>query len=113
VTTLVRQETALAKAELGQKAARLGKDAGAMAGGGALGYAGFLALAGGIAALLAWTSMPAWAAALMAGVTLAGLGAYLAWTGYLRLRGEDLQPRATIASLRELGRSPRRRGRAR
>ena len=43
LTTLVRQEIALARTELGQKAAQVGRNVGFLALGGAVAYAGFLA----------------------------------------------------------------------
>ena len=50
LTTLVRQEMALATTELGHKATRVGRHLGFLALGGAVAYAGFLAL---VAALIA------------------------------------------------------------
>src|SRR5678809_1459440 len=63
VKTLVRQEAQLAKTELGQKAGRVGKDVGFLAAGGAVAYAGLLAIIGSLIAMLAHV-MPWWAAAL-------------------------------------------------
>jgi hypothetical protein len=49
ITTLLRQEVTLAKTELSQKAAHVGRDVGFLLAGGAVAYAGLLAL---VAALI-------------------------------------------------------------
>lgn len=51
--TLVRQEVALAKTELTQTATEVGKDVGFLAVGGAVAYAGFLAILAAIILALA------------------------------------------------------------
>lgn len=52
-STLVRQEVALAKVELTEKASRAGKDVGRLAVGGAVGYAALLASLAALIILLA------------------------------------------------------------
>ncbi len=102
VTTLVRQELALAKAEMTQKAAKVGKDAGLIAAGGLVAYAGFLAL---VAALILglWTlGVPAWASALLVGLVVTAGGGLLVWNGINALKHEDLTPRQTIESIESL-----------
>ena len=64
---LVRQEVALAKTEMSQKAAQVGKDVGFLAAGGALAYAGLLAILAGVIAVLGLV-IPIWLAALLVGV---------------------------------------------
>jgi len=54
ITTLVRQEMALAKAEMSQKAAKVGKDVGFIAAGGLVAYAGLLALVAALILGLWW-----------------------------------------------------------
>jgi len=98
ITTLVRQEATLAKTELGQKAARVGKDVGFLAAGGAVAYAGLLAIIASIIAMLAHV-MPWWAAALLVGVVVASVGAFLVTRGLAALKREDLTPHATLESL--------------
>lgn len=73
ITTLVRQEATLARTEMSQKVARLGKDVG----------------------------MPWWASALLVGVVIAGIGGALVWSGLNAIKHEDLTPRETIDSLKE------------
>ena len=100
-TTLVRQEISLAKAELGQKASRLGRDVGWLAAGGALAYAGLLALLAALIGLLAHAGMAWWAAALVVGVVVAGTGGFLVGKGLNALKQADLAPRQTLESIRE------------
>ncbi len=99
-TTLVRQEIALAKTEMTQKATRLAKDVGFLVVGGAVIYAGFLAILAAIIVLLAgW--IPAWLAALLVGVVVAGVGFGMVQKGRQALTHEDLAPRETVEQIRE------------
>jgi hypothetical protein len=52
LSTLIRQETALAKTELSEKVSSVGKDVGTMAVGGAVAYAGFLAIVAAVILVL-------------------------------------------------------------
>lgn len=99
--TLVRQEVALAKTEISQKASRMGKDAGFIAAGGAVAYAGLLAIIAAVIILLAQAGIPWWASALLVGIVVAGSGAFLIWKGLQALKREDLTPRETLATLKE------------
>lgn len=73
---LVRQEIALAKAELKEKAAGVAKQAALFAGAGLLAYAGLLALFAALVLGLIAIGVVAWLAALSVGV-LVLLGAFL------------------------------------
>src|SRR5919202_872161 len=75
--TLVRQEVDLAKTELGQKASRVGRDIGFLAVGGAVAYAGFLAILAAIIIGLATAGLPWWLAALIVGLVVAAVGDFL------------------------------------
>jgi len=101
ITALVRQEAALAKTELSHKAARIGKDVGLLAAGGAVAYAGLLAIVASLVMLLALAGLPGWASALLVGIVVAGLGGFLVMRGLDALKREDLTPRETIATLKE------------
>lgn len=101
ITTLVRQEAALAKTEMSQKLARIGKHVGLMAAGGTIVYAGLLALLAAIIILLAQAGMDLWASALLVGIVVAGIGGFLVWKGLDSLRREDLTPRQTLETLKE------------
>lgn len=102
IATLVRQEAALARAEISQKASRIGKHVGLLAAGGAVAYAGLLAIVAAVIIILAQhTGLSWWASALIVGIVVAGLGAFLAWKGLDALRHEDLAPRQTLETLKE------------
>ena len=73
---LVREEVALAKAELTRTETQAGKDIGVLVIGGAVAYAGLLALLAAAILALA-TVLPAWLAALIVGLVVAGVGALL------------------------------------
>lgn len=99
-TTLVRQEVALAKTELSQKAASVGKDVGFLAAGALVLYAGFLALVAFAIIALAY-AMPWWLAALLVSLVVMGIGAFLVWSGLAHLKTVDLTPHMTIETLQE------------
>lgn len=106
--TLVRQEVALAKAELAEKAVNVGKDLAFIAAG------AFVALAGGLALLyaliLGLTVLLAgplddetarWLAPLIVGVLIVVAAGALIWTGYSSLKRRDLVPRKTTETIQE------------
>ena len=99
-TTLVRQEVELAKTEMTQKASRVLKNVGFLAIGGAVAYAGFLAIIAAVIILLA-AILPWWLSALLVGIVIAATGGFLIWKGLDALKKEDLVPRQTIESLKE------------
>lgn len=97
---LIRQEIALAKVELGEKAARLRSQASLMAAGGIALYTGALALVAGLILLLA-LAMPAWASALLVGTAIATVGAVLLLRGKNNLEKLDLKPHETVSNVRQ------------
>jgi uncharacterized membrane protein YqjE len=99
-STLVRQEVALAKTELTQKAASVGKDVGFLVAGAAVAYAGFLALIAFVIIALAH-AIPWWLSALIVGVVVAGIGGFLVMRGINDLKEQDLAPRQTLNTLKE------------
>jgi purine-cytosine permease-like protein len=99
-STLVRQEVNLAKTEMSDKASRASKHVGVLAAGGALAYAGLLAVLAGIIALLN-NVMPLWASALLVGIVVAVVGYLLVRRGLDALKREDFTPRETIETLKE------------
>ena len=99
-TTLVRHEVNLAKAEMGEKASRAGKHVGFLAAGGAVAYAGLLAILAGVIALLN-AVMPLWLAALLVGLVVAVVGYLLVRRGLDALKREDFAPRQTMETLKE------------
>jgi len=99
--TLVRQEMALAKTEMSQKMSRVGRDVGFLAAGGAVLYAGFLALIAAAIIGLAHLGLHWGWSAFLVGLVVAGVGGFLVKTGLDNLKREDLVPRQTIESLKE------------
>ncbi len=100
MTTLVRQELALARTEVTDKATAVGRDAGLVAGGGLLGFVGLLAIVAALIELLA-AILPRWLSALLVGAALAGGGAAVAKKGLDAIREEDLVPRQTLEAAQE------------
>ncbi len=97
---VVRREVRLAEAEMTQKAYRAGKNAGFVAAGGALAYAGLLAVVAGIIMLFARTRRP-WFSAFLVGLSVAGAGSLLALKGIDALRQEGVVPQETVETLEE------------
>jgi len=99
-SNLVRQEVELAKTEVTQKASRVGKDAGVIGVGGAIAYAGFLALLAAV--ILGFGQfMPLWASALVVGLVVGAIGYFIIQKGRNDLKHADLTPHETIESLKE------------
>ena len=98
--TLVRQEVALAQAELTQKATSVGKNVGFLVVGGAVGYAALLAF---IAAAIIGLSyfVAAWAAALIVGVVIGVVAFILILSALSALKKTNLTPRETVETLKE------------
>ena len=99
-TTLVRHEVNLAKAEMGEKASRAGKHVGFLAAGGAVAYAGLLAILAAVIILLN-AVMPLWVAAVLVGLVVAAVGYLLVRRGLDALKREDFAPRQTMETLKE------------
>jgi len=99
-STLVRQEIKLATAEMSQKATRAGRNVGLIGAGGALAYAGFLALVA--AAIIGLGQLiPAWLSALIVGLVVVGIGYVLIQMGMSALKRMDPMPRQTVETLKE------------
>jgi O-antigen ligase len=101
IGTLFRHELALARAEMSAKISRAGRHAGTLALGVTVALAGLFTLAASLVLLLVRAGMPAWAAALLVGLGLAGAGAAVAVGAIKALRTEDLTPTETIQTLKE------------
>jgi hypothetical protein len=97
---LVRQELALFKAELQEKLSKAGIGAALVGAGALIAYSGWLFLL--LAAVYALALVvPAWAAALIVGAFVLGIGGVLALIGKSRLRADALTPERSMRSLRE------------
>jgi len=101
IALLVRQEASLAKAEITEKAAGVGKNIGMLAAGGAVAYAGLLALVAAAISLLTKAGMPWWGSALLVGVVVMAAGSWLVWSGLKALKQVDLVPRRTLETVAE------------
>jgi Putative Actinobacterial Holin-X, holin superfamily III len=101
IRTLVHQEIQLARTELTEKVAQLGKGVGFVIGGGLVAYGGLLAIIAAIVLALHAMGLPAWAAALLGGILVAGAGYLLIRSGLAALRPDQLTPRQTIDTLKE------------
>lgn len=99
-TQVISLEIELAKTELSQKASRVGKNVGFLAAGGAIAYAGFLALIFAIIAILA-TFMYTWLAALIVALLVLGIGGALVMVGLKTLQQESIAPQRTLDTLKE------------
>ena len=105
---LLRKEVELAKAEMSEKATRVGSDVGKIALGGAMAFAGGLALllaaVYGLTALLD-TFLPlgvaVWLAPLIVGAVLVFLGYGRIKAATVDLKNMSLSPRQTTQSLQE------------
>jgi xanthine/uracil permease len=108
-TTLLRQEIALAKAELNEKAAHVGKNTLELATGGALAYAGLIVLLIGVALLLTRVlvavgvspQMAMWLGPVIVGLIVAIIGASMAMKAKKAMSAEKLIPHETVESLKE------------
>ena len=87
-STLIRQEMALARAELTEKGKEAGKGAGLLGGAGAVGLLGAGAITAGIILLLD-LAIAAWLAAVIVGLI------YVAVAAFLGLKGRDRIQAAT------------------
>ena len=99
-TQVISLEVELAKTEMSQKASRVGKNVGFLAAGGAIAYAGFLALIFAIIAILA-TFMYTWLAALIVALLVLGIGGALVMIGLKPLQQESVVPQRTLDTLKE------------
>ena len=100
MSNLVRQEVALAKLEVTQKAKFLGRNVGYLVVGGAVAYAGLLAVIAAIIMLLD-NYMPSWGAALLVGVVVALIAWMMIGKAIAALQQADLTPRETVETLKE------------
>jgi xanthine/uracil permease len=100
-STLVRQEVQLAKVELSQSVAEIGRDVAALVVGGAIAYAGFLAILAAIIVGLGQAGLAWWLSALIVGVVVAVIGCVLISRARSALQGASLAPRRTVETLKE------------
>lgn len=100
-SNLVRQEVQLAKTEMAQKAAIVGKSAGLAIAGALLGLGAFGAFVATLILLLVKFGLEAWLAALIVTAVLGGLAAALAMMGISAIKKASLAPKHTVETLKE------------
>lgn len=100
MSTLVRQELELAKAETMQKVSQATRSIIMMVAGGLLAYAGLIALV--IAAAIALGAlMPYWLSSLIVGLVVIIIGAVLVMSGRSSLANVSLVPEKTVETLKQ------------
>jgi hypothetical protein len=99
--TLIEQEIQLARTELAQNAKRIAPSLTLIVAGGLMAYGGMLAIIAAVVLGLIAIGLAAWAAALLGGVVIAGIGYALLRAGLSSFRPRDLKPRQTIETLKE------------
>jgi hypothetical protein len=99
VSTLFRQEIALASAEISRSISGAKAGVGSIATGGAVVFAGFLMLLEALVLGLSELMRP-WIAALIVGIVVAAIGLILLKAGSRKLEPDMLRPKRTEESLR-------------
>lgn len=102
VQDLIRKELKLAKSEMTWKMSRSVKDMRSLAMGGAVLYAGALAIVAGLVIILGMF-VPLWASALIVGAIVAGAGYLMVRKGINDLKRIEIKPEETVSSIREGG----------
>lgn len=97
---LIRQEAALAKTELTEKATSAGKSLGILAAGAFLGYAGLLVLVAMLVIVLGYF-IPLWIASLLVGAALVITSYLLVTSAISELKNKSWAPEETIETLKE------------
>jgi hypothetical protein len=99
-SNLVRNEVALARVELTEKASKIGKNVGSLVIGGAVAYAGVLAIGAAVIMLLSRV-MPNWLAALIVGLIVVGVAWLMISKAITELQKVELKPEETVESVKE------------
>lgn len=99
--TLIQQEVQLARTELAQNVSRMTGSVTMIVAGGLIAYGGLLAIVAAVVLALIAVGLAPWAAALLGGVVIAGIGYALVRAGLAAFRPTDLAPRQTIETLKE------------
>ena len=100
-TTLIRQEIALAKAEVRQSVRETANGAAKLGIAAALATVGALVLTAFLVLLLGDLLDNYWLSALIVGMAFLIVGGLLAMTGMRKLKGVQLAPETTLATLKE------------
>jgi hypothetical protein len=100
-SSLVRQEVQLAKAELTQSATEAARGIGMLVAGGAVAYAGLLFLLLAIVFGLIEAGWDPWVSALVVGLVVVAIGAFLVLRARESLKPANLAPQKTVKTLKE------------
>jgi uncharacterized membrane protein YqjE len=98
---LIRQEMRLAKAELSEKLADVGRHATMIGAGVVFGLAAVITLAGALTLVLIEVGVTPWLAALLAAVAFGVTAFVLAQSGISALKNKSIAPVETMQSLKE------------
>lgn len=101
LSTLIRQEISLARAEMSARVGSAGRGAAMVGLGGAVAYAGLLAIVAAAVLLFVDAGISPWLAALIVGIVVAVIGAALAMRGRQEIARTNLAPQRTIETLRD------------
>lgn len=99
--TLIRKEVELARVEMTTRAGRMGRHVAYIAVGGAVAYAGLLAIVAALVIILQMIGLVWWAAAAIVGIVVALIGYLFVQRGLSALQRESLTPTETIQTLKE------------
>jgi hypothetical protein len=99
-SNLVRNEVALARVELTDKASKIGRNIGSLVIGGAVAYAGVLGIGAAVIMLLSRV-MPNWLAALIVGLIVVGFAWLMISKAITALQRVELKPEQTVESVKE------------
>lgn len=108
-TTLLKQEVDLAKTEMSEKAAKIGRNVAYLAVGGLVAYAGVLFVLLGLSLLVSWgleraglsREVALWLGPALIGLLVGLVGFVLVQKARHTLSNESLKPEKTIQSLKE------------
>jgi hypothetical protein len=101
LSVLVRKEFELARTEVTHGFTSIGRDAAIAGVGGALIYAGFLALMAAVILGLAKAGLDPWIAALLVGLCVVGVGAACVQKGRTGIAQTSIAPKRTVETIRD------------
>lgn len=99
-SALVSNEIALARAEMSEKVAHVGRGAAMIAVGALLATPALVVILMAIASLMVDRGFAPWSANLLTGLVALALGALVIWAGASRFTASELIPRATMDEIR-------------
>ena len=101
LSTLIRQEIDLARTEMTGRLTAVGRDAGVMAAGIGLVYAGLLVLLAAVVLLLSDLGVTPWLAALVVAIVVGVFGGLLVVNARQAMASREIAPRRTLETLKD------------